>query len=238
MPRFFIEPPRGEEIILRGEDASHISRSLRLEKGDTVTLCDGQGTDYLAVIRDISRETVTLGITEHVPSSCEPRAKVTLYQAMPKSDKMEWIIQKSVELGVDRIVPVLTERCISRPDEKGMKKKLERYQKIALSAAKQSGRGKVPVIEDLLLLQDAVCQCPKDSFVCYEKGGERLCELITREAEEIGLFIGSEGGFSQKEIQLLTDRKVRLATLGPRILRCETAPVAALAVVFSLTGDL
>ena len=106
MPRFFIEPPQGEEIILCGEDASHISRSLRLEKGDTVTLCDGQGTDYLAVIRDISRETVTLGITEHVPSSCEPRAKVTLYQAMPKSDKMEWIIQKSVELGVDRIVPV------------------------------------------------------------------------------------------------------------------------------------
>ena len=237
MPRFFTDPIEGDLALIQGEDAAHISRSLRLKPGEAITLCDGSGWDYEGVILSTG-ETVTVSIEQKIPSSTEPRVKITLFQAMPKGDKMETIIQKAVELGATEIVPILTDRCISRPDSKSMAKKIQRYQKIALEAAKQSGRGVIPQIRPLCTLQQAVEQLPETSLVFYEKGGARLCELLDGKEERIGLFVGSEGGFAPEEIQFLTQHGVQAATLGSRILRCETAPICGISVVLSLTGDI
>lgn len=237
MPRFFTGPLEGPTALLTGEDAAHISRSLRLRPGEEITLCDGRGTDYEGRICSTG-ETVEVEILSRRPSVAEPGVQITLYQACPKGDKMETIIQKSVELGVSAIVPVLTERCVSRPDRAAMAKKLPRYQKIALEAAKQSGRGIIPAVHPLLTLREAAERVSGSSLVLYEKGGERLCNLISGHETEINLFVGSEGGFSPEEIALLGEKGIRPATLGSRILRCETAPVCGLAVVLSLTGDI
>ena len=151
---------------------------------------------------------------------------------------MELIVQKATEIGVSVIQPILTERCISRPDEKSMEKKRARYQKIALEAAGQSGRGKVPEIRKLLTLSEAVQVLPEKSILFYEKGGERLSKLITSDDNDIGMFVGSEGGFSEEEAAFLVENGVVPATLGMRILRCETAPLCGMSVILSLTGDI
>ena len=237
MPRFFTSAIDGDRAILTGEDASHITRSLRLRPGEAVTLCDGSGWDYEGIIASTGEE-VTVDIREKRTSSTEPRGKITLYQALPKGDKMEWIIQKSVELGVFRIVPILTSRCVSRPDAKSMEKKVQRFNKIAAEAAKQSGRGILPKVSGLLTLEQAAKDVSGKGIVFYEKGGARLAELIAPEDTEIGIFVGSEGGFAPEEIGLLEEAGVEPATLGRRILRCETAPICGLSVLLSLLGDI
>lgn len=151
---------------------------------------------------------------------------------------MDFIIQKATELGVSVIQPVLTDRCVSRPDFKSMAKKCERYRKIALEAAQQSGRGKIPEIRELVTLREAVGMLPKKSVLFYEKGGERLAKLISPADEDIGMFVGSEGGFSEEEAAFLAENGVVPATLGARILRCETAPLCGISVILSLTGDI
>lgn len=237
MPRFFTAPIAGERALLSGEDAAHITRSLRLRPGEQITLCDGSGYDYLGEILTVG-DSVEVLIREKFSNKSEPRARITLFQALPKSDKMEWIIQKSVELGAVKIVPVLTSRCVSRPDAKSMAKKVERYQKIATEAAKQSGRGIIPTVCPLLTLEQAAEACPQKSLVFYEGGGKRLCELVSPEDTEWGIFVGSEGGFSAEEISFLQSSGVRTATLGARILRCETAPICGISVMLSLMGDI
>ena len=237
MPRFFTETLSGDRALLTGEDAAHISRSLRLRPGEEIDLCDGKGTDYHCRILSTG-ETVEVEILDRYPSETEPKVRLVLYQACPKGDKMELIIQKAVELGAYAIVPVLTDRCISRPDGKSMAKKLVRYQKIAEEAAKQSGRGLIPEVRPLLTLKQAAESYEGKGIVFYEKGGERLNQLVTGGEEEICLFVGSEGGFAPEEIELLEEKGVLTATLGKRILRCETAPLCGLSVVLSLTGDI
>ncbi len=237
MPRFFVPGILSDKVTISGEDAKHMIKSLRLTINEEITLCDGKGFDYHGKISAIT-DTVTIDILEKVPTKSEPSAKITLFQALPKGDKMELIIQKCVELGVYKIVPVLTERCISRPDKKSMAKKVERYQKIALEAAKQSGRGIIPEVCELLTLKEAVSVLPKKSIVFYENGGDRLVNLIDENINEIGVFVGSEGGFSMEEIEFLKGNGVSPATLGERILRCETAPICGVSVILSLTGDI
>ncbi|MBR6790794.1 MAG: 16S rRNA (uracil(1498)-N(3))-methyltransferase [Oscillospiraceae bacterium] len=237
MPRFFTETLSGDRALLSGEDAAHISRSLRLRPGEEIDLCDGKGTDYHCRILSIG-ETVEVEILDRHPSETEPKVRLILYQACPKGDKMELIIQKAVELGAYAVVPVLTDRCISRPDGKSMAKKLVRYQKIAEEAAKQSGRGLIPEVRPLLTLKQAAESYEGKGIVFYEKGGERLNQLVTGDEEAISLFVGSEGGFAPEEIELLESKGVLTATLGKRILRCETAPLCGLSVVLSLTGDI
>lgn len=237
MPRFFTETPAGDTVILTGEDAAHISRSLRLRPGEELDICDGKGTDYRCRILSVG-ESVEMEILDRYPSETEPKVRLILYQACPKGDKMELIIQKAVELGAYAVVPVLTDRCISRPDGKSMAKKLVRYQKIAEEAAKQSGRGIIPEIRPLVTLRQAAESYEGKGIVFYEKGGERLNQLITGDEETISLFVGSEGGFAAEEIEALETKGVLSATLGKRILRCETAPLCGLSVVLSLTGDI
>lgn len=237
MPRFFIPPVSGDIVTLTGEDAAHISRSLRMRPGEMLTLSDGAGTDYEAELVETGSEVVAR-ILSRSPCKAEPQAKITLFQAMPKGDKMEFIIQKATELGVSVIQPVLTSRCVSRPDEKSMKKKLERYRKIAQEAAGQSGRGIIPQVLPLITLSQAAEQMPAKTIFFYEKGGERLSAIVTPQDKEIGMIVGSEGGFSQEEADFLAGKGAFTATLGARILRCETAPIAGLSVILSLTGDI
>ncbi|MBC8570371.1 16S rRNA (uracil(1498)-N(3))-methyltransferase [Oscillospiraceae bacterium NSJ-54] len=240
MPRFFTDQINDEFALITGEDARHIGRSLRMAVGEELILCDGAGSDYRCRIASIDRESVRCDVLSRAPSAGEPACFVTLYQALPKSDKLDLIVQKAVELGVGRIVPILTRRCVSRPDEKGMRAKQARAQRIALEAAKQSGRGRVPEVAPLLSFPDAVQEASLDPLALffYEGGGTPLRELLFPGAGRVSLFVGSEGGFDPEEVRLAEEMGLRTATLGPRILRCETAPLCALSVIMYATGNL
>lgn len=244
MPRFFVDtPPQDEIISITGDDARHIGRAQRMRIGDSLTVCHDK-TDYICTIMSISDNEVVLKTLES-RKACEPSIELTLFMAMPKSDKFESVIQKSTELGAVKIVPVLTRRCVSRPEKKQFQKKLDRLNKIALEAAKQSGRGIVPQVSDIINL-DECAQNIKDfnlSLVCYEKGGISLseCGLCSQSGginKKIALIIGSEGGFDEDEILLLESFGAKRIWLGERILRCETAPVAAMSIIMHLTGNM
>lgn len=241
MPRFFVESIENDFIEITGDDARHIALSLRMKKGENLVLCDGKGKEADAVIREAFPESVVLDITERRNSASEPETEVILYQALPKFDKLEYIIQKSVELGVSKIVPVLTSRCISRPDEKTMKKKLERLRKIADEAAKQSGRGKLPEVGELLSFKNAVLEMEKaeTSIFFFEHAQYPLREIMEkRTGGKIAMMVGSEGGFSDDEAKYAFEHGAMIASLGPRILRCETAPVAALSAIMYAAGEM
>lgn len=242
MDWFFTDerPAVGDTVTVTGEDALHITRSLRMSVGEVITLCDPDRREHLCKIEAISSEGVTVRVSEAKDCFHEPTVDVTLYFALTKGDKPETVIQKSVELGAHRIVPMLTERCVSRPDKKSADKKLLRYQKIALQAAMQSRRGIIPEVGELISLADAAKQL--DSFdrtiLFYEGGGAPLREIIRQKDKTIAVFIGPEGGFDIREVELLREAGAETATLGPRILRAETAPLAALAAIMFHTGNL
>lgn len=233
MPRFFTESIIGTAANLTGEDARHITRSLRCRVGEELTLCDGQGSDYRCRIATLDGDQVSLTVLEQAPTAAEPPVQIILYQALPKGDKLELIVQKAVELGVSRIVLVLTSRCVSRPDAKSMGAKLERLNRIALEAAKQSGRGIIPRVEGLLSLSQAaeeLCKtdCP---ILFYENAVHPLGTVLAPSYRTIGVLVGCEGGFSAQEAEELAVVGVNVCTMGPRILRCETAPLYALAAI-------
>lgn len=241
MPRFFAEPGDINEnnAVIRGADAVHIGRSLRMRLGDEITVCC-EGNDYLCRIDTISDEQCGLTVLSVNEGSGEPSVRVTLYQAMPKSDKLELIVQKAVELGAAKIVPVLTARCVSRPDEKSFRKKRERLNKIALEAAKQCGRSIVPTVGDMIGIDECAKRLGEHEtgLICYEKGGSPLTERIDPDVKDIGLFIGSEGGFDEAEVEKCRQNGAEVIGLGNRILRCETAPMAAIAIIMSITGNM
>ncbi len=239
MPRFFVEDTERERITVTGADASHIALSLRMRVGEQVTLCGG-GKDALCELESITPEAVVCRVIETVPSSSEPDVRLRLFQAVPKGEKAEIIVQKAVELGVSEITFMLTERCISRPDGKSFAKKLSRYNRIALEAAKQSGRSMVPQVSGMLSLTQAAEQAAGfDSVVwCYEKGGCSFASMGLSAGSSIALLIGSEGGFSDTEADMLKEKGFKPVSMGSRILRCETAPLAAAAIIMNLTGNM
>ncbi len=239
MPRFFSsEAPYENSINLYGDDARHIGRSLRMRLGDEITVCFDK-TDYLCKILKISDEVVNLEVISASPSS-EPSIDLTLYMAVPKLDKLELIVQKATELGAVKIVPVLTKRCVSRPDAKQFAKKRERLERIALEAAKQSGRGIVPEVSDIISLKDCIDQMQKLDLklICYEKGGKPLNQFEYPSGASLGVLIGSEGGFDEDEVRMCEDAGVHPIWLGTRILRCETAPIAAISIIMNLSGNM
>lgn len=239
MQKLFIDYSPEGEIVLDGEQARHIARSLRMKKGDMLTVTDGAGMDYGCIIDDITRDTVTLSVCYKQATDSEPTCAVTIYQGVPKSGKTEDIIQKCTELGMTRLVPTLTKRSVSRPDEKGAEKKNQRYRKIALEAAQQSGRGIVPEISCQTTLRQAVEQDENElKIVFYEGGGAPVRELVTPDCKSVSVYIGPEGGFDESEIALLCEAGALKATLGKRILRTQTAPVAALCTIMLLTNNL
>lgn len=243
MPRFFVDSVSGDKISIRGNDAYHIGRSLRMRLGDVITVCADR-VEYRAKILSISDKEVVCDVLSAEESANEPSVNVVLYQALPKSDKMDLIVQKAVELGVYKIVPVITARCVSRPAKSGYEKRVERYNKIALEAAKQSGRGYVPEVTNFISFDECIAELKEcdESFMCYEKGGVSLSKTGLSNAAEgiktIGLFIGCEGGFETHEAESCGLAGVTVVSLGPRILRCETAPLAALSVIMSMTGNM
>ena len=241
MPRFFVESVESDFVEITGEDARHIALSLRMKNGEHLVLCDGKGREADAVIREAFPESVVLDILERKNSAAEPETEVILYQALPKFDKLEYIVQKSVELGVSKIVPVLTSRCISRPDEKTMKKKLERLRKISDEAAKHSGRGKLPEVGEMLSFKNAVLEMSKTEtpIFFFEHAEYPLHEIMEkRTGGKISMMVGSEGGFSDDEAAFASEHGLLIASLGPRILRCETAPVAALSAIMYAAGEM
>lgn len=239
MPRFFIDTDPQTSAILGGEDGRHIARSLRMQPGEEVTLCNGRGLDFRCEITAISGDAVTVAVRETLPSRGEPALRVTVYQGLPKSDKMDFIAQKIVETGAAALVPTMTQRCVSRPDEKAAAKKRDRWQKIAEEAAKQCGRGRIPPVLPLTDFATAIRQAAQqgDVLLCYEGGGEPLRQLISPEQAQLSIFIGPEGGFSPEEVALAQQHGARMASLGARILRTETAPIVAMTAVLLLHGD-
>ncbi len=241
MPKFFVTPQQIKEnqIILTGEDAKHIKTVLRAKEGDMLTVCDGLGMDYVCRITAFADGVVTEVVSKAV-SDVEPQTKITLYQGLPKGDKMEWIIQKCVELGIEKIVPVSTERAIVKLDKKEAKK-IERWQKIAEAAAKQSGRGIIPQIgEKVLTFAEAVAQASTldGAIIPYEKETERGIRRFVHDfsGTQVGVFIGPEGGFSEAEIQQAQQQGVLPVTLGKRILRTETAGMTTVALLLYELG--
>ena len=240
MPRFFTNEIDEGNITLTGSDADHIGRSLRMRPGEPLTVCCC-GIDYNCVISRITADTVYLDLTEKVRCAAEPDIEVTLFQAVPKQDKLEHIIQKSVELGVSRIVPVLTRRCISRPDERDFTKKLPRLNKIAAEAAKQSGRGMIPEVAPIVDWKTAVrmmAQLDMTVLLYEEKGGCSFGDIDFSDVKTAGLVVGSEGGFDSSEVAEADSDSIRRVWLGNRILRCETAPITALSILMFLTNNM
>jgi len=226
-------------VTLNEEQSRHIARSLRMKKGDMLTLSCGDGSDYGCIINSIDGGIVTLEVCYKQANGSEPSVDLTIYQGVPKQAKLEDIIQKCTELGAVKICPTLTHRSVSRPDEKQAAKKLQRYRKIALEAAQQSGRGAVPEIAPMQSFADAVKNDDAQlKIIFYEGGGESLQGLIQPGVKSISIYIGPEGGFEKDEVELAVSCGAKKATLGARILRTQTAPVAATAVIMALTGNM
>ncbi len=239
MPRFFTDPSNidGSEIKITGSDVNHIKNVLRMRAGEEISVSDGAGKDYFGKIRSIDRDCVLIDIENSWDSYVELPAEITLFQGLPKADKMELIIQKAVELGACAIVPVITKRTIVRWDEKKQDKKLARWQGIAESAAKQSGRGIIPKVTAPVSFSAALAQAGfmEAAVIPYEKaeGMEAAREKVRsmRGKKSIGVFIGPEGGFDTDEIEAAIKAGVCPITLGRRILRTETAGLTALSIL-------
>ncbi len=235
MAWFFSEEEIASDVcVLSGDNQKH-ARVLRLREGEAVTVVTPSGEQCDCVLEGEN----TLRVTGRRPCENEPDVFVTLYQALPKGDKMDYIVQKCVELGVSRIVPVLSARCVSRPDEKALGKKRVRWQKIALQAAMQSRRGIIPEVADCVSFGEAAALTAQNDATVffYEMGGSPVGSILTDKPKTLGMFIGSEGGFEQAEVDLAVQNGARTATLGKRILRAETAPLAALSIIMYLTGN-
>lgn len=246
MPRFFINSNDifDDNINITGEDYNHIKKVLRLRVGENITLSDGMGNEYLAEIKGFGDGFANAGIIERYQNITEPPIVVTLYQGLPKSDKMDFIIQKSVELGITRIVPVITERTVVKLDgEKDKAKKCERWNRISQEAAKQCNRGIIPKIEVPVSFKEALRQA-KDtalSLIPYEKETKSTLKQILNKSSnisKISVFIGPEGGFTEKEIDEAVNCGINPVTLGPRILRTETAGIAVLSILMYELGDV
>ncbi len=228
-----------DRYIIEGETARHMLKSLRMKSGEKLTLVTPSGQQLDCELVSAVGDSAEVKVTARSLCPNEPDVKITLYQALPKGDKMDYIIQKCVELGVSRIVPMISARCVSRPDEKSLGKKRQRWQKIAKEAAQQSRRGIIPEVCEAVSFKQAVKQSEANdkNIIFYELGGESVRSLLPDSPEKIGIFIGSEGGFEQNEVDFVLENGGLRATLGRRILRAETAPLAALSIIMYQTGN-
>ena len=240
MHRFYVTPEQiNEDIVtITGTDVNHIKNVLRMKQGEEIVICNGQGKDCYCIINKVSETTIIADIRDSKDTKAELKTRITLFQGLPKKDKMELIIQKAVELGVYEIIPVMTKRVVVKLEyKKKEEKKLERWQAIAEGAAKQSGRGIIPKIQPLMTYKDAVSAASGMdlALIPYENAeGMRYTRSIMSSLTKfnsIGVFIGPEGGFEESEIELAKANKIVPITLGNRILRTETAGLATLSMM-------
>ena len=238
MPRFFTdkESITENEIIIMGGDAFHIARSLRMAVGDEITVSDGEGAVYACRLADIKDERCIAEIIAPVDAKSESPVRVSLYMGYPKGDKLETVVQKAVELGACEIIPFESSRCIKRPKADRIEKQLQRLNKIAEEAAKQCGRSRLPVVKPTLSFGEMLKEAKRAdlSLFCYEDEDKKSLKdaLECKDGvKTISIVVGSEGGFSPEEAKAAADAGLTSVTLGPRILRCETAPDYALAAI-------
>ncbi len=240
MPRFFVTSDQIEDghITLRGDDAHHISRALRMAVGEHITVCDSAANEYECKLTAFLPDCVRGEILSVKKQETEPPCRLTLYQALPKGDKLDTVIQKSVECGASLIVPFESERCIVRAKPEAEPKKRERRERIAEEAAKQCGRGLLPKVHATVGFAEMLSMAKSADLVlfCFEGEGTEpisriLAEHSPRAGQEIALVVGSEGGFSLAEAEKAREAGFLMTGLGKRILRTETAPVFALACI-------
>lgn len=243
MFQFFVEPAQieAEEVIITGSDVNHMKNVLRMRTGEQVRISDNEGGDFLCEITKIESGQVILRILERCEGTELP-VRITLFQGLPKGDKMELVIQKAVELGVHEIIPVAMHNCVVKLDEKKAKSKVSRWQAISESAAKQSKRSIIPQIGAVRSFQEAAeyAKGMEVRLLPYEqeRGMAHTREVLQKikKGDTIGIFIGPEGGFSSREIELVKE-EMELISLGSRILRTETAGLAALAMLIYQVED-
>ncbi len=239
MPRFFINSSAlfddGEKMhaVICGDDASHISRSLRMRLGDSLTLCDACGVDYECEISEITQSSVTLNVIEKKASRSEPPYRATVFQALAKGDRFDTVVQKSVEFGAFSVTPLITSRCTVKLDGADIKKKCVRWQRIAEEGAKQCGRGIIPRVNegvDIKKAAEAFAEFDTVLF-CYEKATSPLRDAVQSIPcdANIAVVIGPEGGFDEAEAELMEEIGALSVSLGNRILRTESAAPFALA---------
>ena len=230
MRRFFCDNITADTAAITGDDAHHISRVLRMKAGDALSLCDGAGNEYDAVIASVSPEAVACAVGERHASEAESPVRVTLFQCLPKAGKMELIVQKCTELGVFSVVPVHSARCVVVPG-KDYDKKRERYNRVALEAAKQSRRAMIPQVLPLTALKRIDVRSFDLFLVAYEDENAVSLKQALRAASPrtIALLIGPEGGLEEGEVAQLVQAGAVSVSLGKRILRTETAGMAMLA---------
>lgn len=239
MPRFFVPSSGFDEdgsVRILGDDAYHIARSLRMAVGDTLTVADMCGGEYLCRLVSVHDAECRLEILKRQAGMSEPPFPITLYMAYPKGDKLETVIQKAVELGAAKIVPFFSSRCIKRPKAEGAEKLRERLNRIAKEAAKQCGRTLLPTVGDPLSFCDMLTEAKRATLplFCYEGEGTRsLKEILSRAPmpESVAVIVGCEGGFSAEEAAAAEDAGLLPTGLGRRILRCETAPAFVLSSI-------
>lgn len=236
MPRFFTAAVGDGYIVIDGADAVHIGRTLRMRPGEELTVCDGAGTDFACVIEAIHADSVELRIESSVPSQSEPALALHLYVGMPKADKAEHIVQKAVELGAASVNFFDCRFCVSKPAD--FDKRRIRLERVALEAAKQSGRGRIPQIGGLYRFDEMLARVRQTDLPIffYEGGGETLRTILTSSFGSCALITGPEGGFAPEEVEKVRSAGIVTATLGPRILRCETAPLCAASAVLFHAG--
>ena len=245
MSKFFVnrENLQDEKIIITGKDVNHIKNVLRKNLEDTLQICDAQsGENFLCEIEEMSNEKIICKIIENLENESEPNTYIHIYQGLPKADKMELIIQKSVELGVSEITPTNMLRCIVKLDSKDARKKVERWQKISEVAAKQSGRDIIPKINSICNFNEIINQCKEYDAILLayecEKDNklkneiEKIKKLQSKkERLRIAIIIGPEGGISAEEIEIAKQNRIKIITLGNRILRTETVALNILSIL-------
>lgn len=242
MIRFFVteNEMQPDFIVLTGDNAAH-AKVLRIKCGEEVLVCDGQGAECVCTVSDVSPGQVSLVVKKRQASESEAGVKVSVYMALPKADKLEHVIQKATELGAYEIVTFPTARCVSKPDEKSLGKKLERWQKIAASAAEQSGRGYIPQVVVLKSYNEALQRAAQADLPILFYENERATTLRMALEEKpyqtVSLLTGPEGGLEEKEVTQAAQAGLKVCTLGKRILRCETAPLCALSAVMYDSGE-
>ena len=242
MTRFFVEPNELNKkfTVLTDENAAH-AKVLRLKTGEQVLICDGQGRECLCTVTDVAPNAISLVVESSQESKSEPAVTVSVYMAFPKADKLEHVIQKATELGAFEIVAFPSARCVSKPDDKSLSKKKERWQKIAASAAEQSGRGRIPQVVVLGSYREALaCGANADKAILfYENERATTLKMAMEEGtyQSISILTGPEGGLEEREVEQAKNAGFQICTLGSRILRCETAPLCALSAIMYATGE-
>ena len=239
MARFFINKDNitDNQITITGNDAFHIARALRMAVGDEITVCDEDGVEYFTRLSRIRDEECIAEIISKQEGSTESPVHITLYMAYPKGDKLETVVQKSVELGASVIVPFESSRCIKRPSQDKLDKITDRLSRIAEEAAKQCGRSRLPSVSKMIKLPELLKEIGNYDLplFCYEGDGTiSLKQALTdygKVGGKIAVIIGSEGGFSKDEAMSITEAGAKCVNLGPRILRCETAPDYCLSAI-------